>query len=138
MTPKQIELVQSTWRQVLPIREDAAGIFYAKLFELNPALRELFASDLHAQGRKLISMITTVVRDLGRFEKHLEAIRILGERHRHCGVKSEDYRAVESALLYSLKLNLGQAFKRDAREAWIMAYRLISLTMQNRAEYQAA
>lgn len=42
MTPRQIELVQASWRRVLPIAEDAAQLFYARLFELDPTLRELF------------------------------------------------------------------------------------------------
>lgn len=29
MTPKQIELVQTTWKQVIPIADTAADLFYS-------------------------------------------------------------------------------------------------------------
>jgi len=32
MTPEQIELVQSSWKQVIPIRDTAAELFYGRLF----------------------------------------------------------------------------------------------------------
>jgi len=34
-----IELVQTTWEQVLPIADDAAQLFYNRLFELDPSRR---------------------------------------------------------------------------------------------------
>lgn len=37
MTPKAVELVQGSWKKVLPIADTAAAIFYTKLFELDPA-----------------------------------------------------------------------------------------------------
>ncbi len=40
ITPRQKQLVQSTWTQVIPIR-DAAAIFYEALFLRDPSLRHL-------------------------------------------------------------------------------------------------
>ena len=34
MTPQQVEIVQATWRLVLPIGDTAAEFFYGKLFSL--------------------------------------------------------------------------------------------------------
>jgi len=45
MTPKQIELVQSSFAKVVPIAPQAAEIFYARLFELAPGVRALFTGD---------------------------------------------------------------------------------------------
>jgi hypothetical protein len=39
MTPRQIELVQSTWQQVLPVADDAARLFFVRLLALDPSLR---------------------------------------------------------------------------------------------------
>ena len=36
ITAQQIELVQSTWGHVAPIADQAATLFYGKLFELDP------------------------------------------------------------------------------------------------------
>src|SRR5438270_653594 len=61
MTPQQIELVQSTWRKVLPVRDTAAELFYGKLFSLDASLRALFKDDMQEQGRNLAAMISIVV-----------------------------------------------------------------------------
>ena len=53
MTPEQIALVQSSFRQVAPIADRAAVLFYARLFELDPSLRRLFHGDMTEQGNKL-------------------------------------------------------------------------------------
>ncbi|RYF62188.1 MAG: hemin receptor, partial [Comamonadaceae bacterium] len=39
MTPHQIELVQSSFAKVVPIADQAAALFYARLFELAPDVR---------------------------------------------------------------------------------------------------
>ena len=39
MTRDQIRLVQASFRNVLPIREQAAALFYDRLFEIDPGQR---------------------------------------------------------------------------------------------------
>ncbi len=43
-------LIQESFGKVEPIAEQAAEIFYAKLFEYDPRLRALFKSDLTAKA----------------------------------------------------------------------------------------
>jgi hypothetical protein len=51
MTPDQIRLVQESFRSVVPICDEAARIFYDRLFALDPALRPLFwHADMSKQG----------------------------------------------------------------------------------------
>ena len=69
MTNDQIELVQNSFTQVAPIAETAAGMFYGRLFEMNPALRPLFKGDMEEQGRKLMDMIAVAVNGLDRLDE---------------------------------------------------------------------
>jgi len=63
LTYKQKMLVQDTWEKVVPIEATAAELFYGKLFELDPALKPMFAdSDMKEQGKKLMTMINTELR----------------------------------------------------------------------------
>jgi hypothetical protein len=60
------EGLQTTWRS--STYRPAAGLFYDRLFQLDPALRHLFTSaDMREQGRKLTQMITVAVRGLDRW-----------------------------------------------------------------------
>src|SRR5215813_13307429 len=45
MTPEQKRLVRDTWKQVAPVAEAAAGMFYHRLFEIDPTTRKLFPRD---------------------------------------------------------------------------------------------
>ena len=50
MTPQQKDLVQSSFEKVLPISEQAAALFYSRLFEVDPSLRPLFKTDIEVQA----------------------------------------------------------------------------------------
>ena len=78
MTNEQIKLVQDSFRQVAPIAETAAQLFYARLFELDPDLELLFKGNLSEQGRKLMHMLGLAVNSLDRMEQLLPVVRSLG------------------------------------------------------------
>lgn len=133
LTPKQIELVQTTWEQVVPISEQAAGLFYGRLFELDPNLKPLFSTDIKEQGRKLMTMITAAVRGLSDLGKLVPVVEDLGRRHVGYGVKDSHYDTVGAALLWTLEKGLGAAFTAEVKEAWASVYTILATTMKNAA-----
>ena len=46
MTPEKIELVQTSFKKVVPIAATAADRFYDRLFEIVPAVRSMFPPDM--------------------------------------------------------------------------------------------
>jgi hemoglobin-like flavoprotein len=133
MSPEQIELVQRTWRSLMPIKDTAAELFYGKLFSLDPGVRALFTNDLKDQGRNLTAMISVAVAGLSRPEKIVIALRQLGRRHAAYGVQARHYELVATALLWMLETCLGEAFTPEVRSAWVAAYDLLAGTMQEAA-----
>ncbi|MBY0339033.1 MAG: hypothetical protein K2X11_20640 [Acetobacteraceae bacterium] len=123
MTPEQIALVQKSFAAVVPIADQAAALFYGRLFEEDPALRPLFAhSDMAAQGRKLMQALGFVVGSLNKPEALMPAARDLAIRHVGYGVRPAHYGSVGAALLWTLGQGLGTAFTPAVREAWATAY----------------
>jgi hemoglobin-like flavoprotein len=133
MTPKQIDLVQSTWKMVLPIADTAAELFYGKLFSLDPALKPLFKTDMKTQGRKLMVMIGTAVNGLSDLGSIVPAVQDLGRRHVRYGVKDKDYDSVATALVWTLGQGLGEKFTPEVKEAWVAAYTVLASTMKDAA-----
>jgi hemoglobin-like flavoprotein len=133
MTPKQISLVQSTWAKVVPIKDQAATLFYRMLFEMDPALKPLFKGDMAEQGRKLTAMIGTAVSGLTDLPSIVPAVQDLGRRHVKYGVKDAHYDTVGAALLWTLEQGLGEAFTPEAKEAWATAYGVLASTMKDAA-----
>ena len=133
MNREQITLVQSSFKLVEPIAEVAAGLFYDRLFDLDPALRPLFKGDMKEQGRKLMQTLSIVVKGLTRLETILPAVQNLGRRHVHYGVQDTHYDTVGAALLWTLEQGLGEAFTPDVAEAWATAYGLLAGAMKTAA-----
>jgi hemoglobin-like flavoprotein len=138
MTPEQINLVQQSWEKVVPIQDTAADLFYGRLFELDPSLRRLFSGDIKEQGRKLMKIITMVVRGLQRFDQLKLHVWQLGRRHSVYEVKPEHYQTVATALLWTLEQGLGPAFTPDVKAAWVEAYTIIAGVMQDGANSEYA
>jgi hemoglobin-like flavoprotein len=130
MTRDQIRLVQESLGLVLPLREQAAELFYDRLFQLDPSTRALFAAtDMVAQRGKLMAAIAMVVKGLDAPEALLNQVRALGRRHVIYGVEERHYEPVGAALLSTLAAGLGEAFTPELRTAWTAAYKLVSDTM---------
>jgi len=129
MTPRQVELVQDSFRQVMPIAPQAADLFYARLFELAPEVRPLFKGDMKEQGRKLMAMLATVVNGLTRLDLLMPAAQELAQRHIAYGAEAAHYPVVGAALLDTLAKGLGDDFTPEVREAWATAYGTLSGVM---------
>lgn len=139
MTPHQIQLVQTSWEQVVPIAKDAAALFYNRLFELDPSLRKIFGDDIEEQGKKLMTVLTTVVRGLKKLDALEATVWRLGRRHSLYKVKDEDYNTVATALLWTLEQGLGQdVFKGELKQAWVQAYTTLATVMQGGAKHPVA
>jgi hemoglobin-like flavoprotein len=129
MTPEQIALVRESFAKVVPIREQAAALFYDRLFATDPSTRPLFRGDMKSQGAKLMAAIAAVVKALDRLETMLDDLQALARRHVRYGVRDEHYASVGTALLWTLEQGLGPDFTPPVREAWATAYGLLSSAM---------
>jgi hemoglobin-like flavoprotein len=129
MTSHQIALVYESFAKVVPIREQAAAVFYERLFAIDPSTRHLFRGDMKSQGAKLMAAISAVVKSLDRIENMKGDLEILARRHHGYGVREEHYASVGAALLWTLEQGLGFGFTAEVRDAWANAYGLISSMM---------
>lgn len=129
MTPGQIALLRSSFAKVRPILDDAAALFYGRLFEISPEVRPLFKGDVAEQGRKLMATLSVVVNGIDDLPLLLPVVRHLGARHAGYGVSAEHFAPVGAALLWTLEQGLGEAFTPDTRDAWVTAYGTLSGVM---------
>lgn len=129
MTPDQIQLVQDSFSKVVPIKDQAAELFYGRLFETAPEVRPLFKGDMKEQGAKLMATLAVVVKGLNNIEAVLPVAGDLAKRHVDYGVEPEHYPLVGSALLWTLGQGLGDGFTDEVEAAWTEAYGLLSGAM---------
>jgi hemoglobin-like flavoprotein len=128
-TTEQKTLVEDTWPLIEPISNEAAALFYGKLFELDPSLKPLFKGDIREQGEKLMKTLGVAVASLNALPRLIPVLQGLGQRHVAYGVKPEHYSTVGHALLWALGKGLGERATPEAIDAWATVYRTVSSVM---------
>jgi hemoglobin-like flavoprotein len=129
MTPEQIKLIQESFAKVAPISEQAAALFYGRLFEIAPAVKPLFRGDMKEQGRKLMGTLAVVVNGLDKLDTVLPAASALAKRHVTYGVQQDHYAPVGQALLWTLERGLDTSWSNELADAWASAYGTLSSFM---------
>ena len=122
MTPTEVALVQDSFRKIVPIADQTACLFYARLFELDPVLRARFDGDMREEGRALMSLLATAVTSLDRFDKLLPIMGAFVGRLRQFGAIEEHYASVGAALIWTLQKGLGPEFTPAVGSAWTTTY----------------
>ncbi|CCQ11245.1 Putative bacterial haemoglobin [Pseudoalteromonas luteoviolacea B = ATCC 29581] len=130
ITPRQKQLVQESFKLVEPIADQAAQIFYQTLFEYDPSLKRLFKSDIRSQGKKLMMTLKVAVKGLDDLDALIPVLQQLAARHVEYGVKAKDFTPVGNALLYTLKVGLGEKWNRELRQAWVDTFRAMATIMK--------
>ena len=129
ITERQIFLIQSSFRRLMPYSEKIASLFYKRLFELDPSLKALFKSDMQEQKRKLMYTLSILVTRLDNLNMIVPMIQHLGKQHSNLyGVKQEHYSLVGEALLWTLEQQLQNHFDAEVKAAWSDLYKLLAAT----------
>lgn len=119
METEHIRLVQRSWSLIVSHSDNAARIFYARLFTLDPRTPEMFIhSAAEERERKLMQMLALSINALSNLSELTPAIESLGRRHVSYGVTDEQYETAREALLYMLAQLLGPMFDDAMRAAW--------------------
>ena len=139
MTPDQVTLIRRSWQSIEPRRDAIAAAFYARLFELDPHARALFAHvDLEAQGVKFMSTFEALLRVLDDPFRLVSDAIPSGRRHAGYGVQPRDYATAGQAFIAALADHLGDEFTAEVREAWRELYLLVAAVMQRAGRGSAA
>src|SRR6266852_1626275 len=133
MNSDQVSLIQHSFAKIRPIAQEAAALFYGRLFEIAPDVRPLFRGDMAEQGRKLIATHAAVLNGFTDLESILPAARALAKKHVAYGVRAEHYGPVGVALLWTLERGLGAEWTCDLAAAWTDAYTMLSEYMIDEA-----
>lgn len=137
-TTFQIDLVQQSFAKVMPIAEQAAALFYGRLFDIAPEVRPFFKGDVSAQGRKLMTTLALVIGSLRNLAGIMPAVEALAVKHVGYGVEPSHYAKVGEALLWTLERGLGPDFTPEVKAAWSHTYGALSGAMISAAYGRSA
>jgi hemoglobin-like flavoprotein len=143
ITPEQVQQVQSSFTQLLPMAEAVGEMLYSRIFELAPEARALFKEDIRPQAKRTMAAVKVAVEGLDRLDDVAPFLIRLGARHVNYGVRPEHFTVVGEALLWTLEEGLGDSFTPELRDAWAAAWDVVAGAMvsglrQAEAELDAA
>jgi len=138
----QKQLIQSSWKLVVPVADTAADLFYRRLFELAPQYRAFFGDDMASQKKKLVRMLAFIVKALDWADANwredvppdrdlMLVVVAMGRRHSEIyKIPDASYAVVGEALLWTFDYALGEAFTPEIRNTWALVYTLVSKAMR--------
>ncbi|AMJ61776.1 globin family protein [Bosea sp. PAMC 26642] len=130
MHETEIVMLEESFSAVFSVRDDAAALFYERLFANDPSLKRMFAqTDMREQGKKLMSALQLVVVTIRKIDTVKPALRFLAVKHAGYGVRDEHYATVGTALIETLSLFFGERFTPELRRVWSEAYGIVSTIM---------
>ena len=129
MTPRQIELVETSFQRIAAEADKAADIFYERLFAVSPDVRALFSPDLAEQKKKLMQTMEVAVVNIRHLDSVTPALKEMGRRHVGYGVTVPQYALVGGALIWTLNRMLGPDFTPEMRAAWTELYTTLATVM---------
>jgi hemoglobin-like flavoprotein len=130
VTRRQKQIVSETFPLIREMAIPVSLLFYGRLFDLDPSLRQLFKIDLKEQSKKLVATLDALVEGIDDWERIVPALRELGQRHAGYGVKEEHYDTVCSALVWAFGQALQPGFDIEVRAAWTAVIQAVNEQMK--------
>lgn len=138
LTPENIALIRTSFKQVLDAHPELFEDFYTRLFVTEPGLRSMFPSSTHSQAMKLEAVIQTALSALDMPDTLLPLVRKMGEEHAGYGVKNDQYQLVSEVLLDTLAASAGPLWTAETSAAWGAVLGVLIDTMIEGADQIAA
>lgn len=130
---QMVRLIRESWALVEPRSEEVTRYFYAMLFSLAPATRDLFAVNMQVQRSRLLRAVVHTIQTVDRPDELLPFLHQLGRDHRKFGVTPQYYEALGTALLAAIKKYSGAAWTEAVERAWAEAYTVMASAMTEAA-----
>jgi hemoglobin-like flavoprotein len=132
LSQTQMALVRASFSKIGKEYTPGSTLFYDKLFERDPKLREMFREDIAGQGMKFMTTLGVIVDALDDPEKLEDELGPLGEGHAALGVAAGHFAVMEEALMDTFRSTMGERFTPEIEEAWRVAFEEISKVMISR------
>ncbi|NKY99030.1 globin domain-containing protein [Nocardiopsis alborubida] len=127
--PAVIDAVRQSCSALPPGSTRLADRFYQNLFEMAPAIRDMFPANMQTQKERMAFALLEVVRYLDEPEEVAGYLRRLGAQHkRDMDIKPEHYPFVGRALVRAVS-EVSPTWSSSMSSAWIVVYEWITANM---------
>lgn len=125
MTPDEMQRVEHSWQQALPLGDKVGGavgeLFFPRLFETDPQSGDLLPGHMRAYYARRSATLAALLQGAGRLPEIRPVAVRLGRRRADYGVRSEGHSAGPAAL-WTLEKGAGR--RAEPRGARCLGHRL--------------
>jgi methyl-accepting chemotaxis protein len=130
-----LEALETSFDLVAPRGDELMDVFYARLFEVAPAVKPLFArTDIQAQKAMLLGALVLLRKSLRNLDPIVPKLRELGARHVAYGTQPAHYPVVGEVLIGAMAEIAGPAWTEEYEQAWAGAFDVVAGAMLEGAE----
>ena len=122
-------LLKESWSLVEDRADHLANHFYARLFLIDPNLRDMFPVQMAVQRSRLLGALVEAVQTVDNPSQFDAYLRSLGRDHRKFHVSPEHYGAVGTALIDAVRTYSGDRWTVAYERAWREGYDAIAARM---------
>jgi hemoglobin-like flavoprotein len=130
MNKQEIEIVRGNWEAVRPNARFVARLFYTRLLLIDPSLSPLFRRDSEEQSQRLLRAVAIAVHGIGQPRILLPLLRMLGRHPAVRRMPASQFESIGQAMLWTLRIALGDDFDKPAQRAWDNLCRMVSRTLR--------
>lgn len=130
LSPADSALLQSSFRKIRRDSDFAADLFFTRLFDFDPSLRNRMRGDMDEQKREFIRWLGVIVHRVDSFELLRDHMREVAACHPDlCGNDDHHY-SFGAALFWMLEQVLGNEFTAATYAVWMTVYGVLSNDMK--------
>ena len=129
MSGERLAALRAAYAAASADRERFAGVFYRRLFALDPTLPALFRTEMRTQGQKLVEMLDLVIAAADAPDRIRAEVQELGRRHVAYRVRPGHYALVGAALTETFAEILGEDCDEHALRGLVTLYGAVSAAM---------
>lgn len=122
LTRKQVAEIRASFNELQPKVLEASEIFYRRLFEIAPELRQLFRADIEGQGMRFMTALGAILDHIDNPKELTPHLLRLAQGHSAYGVAPAHFRPMGQALIWTMREVLGDDLSESAELAWQRAY----------------
>jgi len=117
MSDHDFQLVRSSIEEIGERSTGLSKLFYTHLFQLDPAISDIFSGGVPMLNRKFINMLLTF-KNAKNMEKLVPALESMAKRHMGYRAEPRHFTLFRDCLLLALAELMGDAFTAELRTAW--------------------
>ncbi len=131
MRDREIHLLQESLAKILPVKKEASELFYNKLFNSDPNIKNICRTKAEEREKKFVQVLNLLIGVMDKIHEIDPIVHDITLTYIERGITDKDYDTFGKALISTLQTVLGKDFTPEAKSAWMTAYSLLSKAMKD-------